>query len=79
MVKKHILSKKYIGTTDPKEVSLSTMAYNANKRQIQIRKKRHKLEEFETVFKEKNLKFDKNDDRLDNISDISSEEDELFD
>jgi len=79
MNKKPIIRKKYIGTTDPKELAISTRLYNYKKRKVQIRKRRHRLEEFETIFNEAELDFDPDDDRFDAVSDISSEDDPMYD
>jgi len=44
-----------------------------------MRKWRHRLEEFETIFKERDLDFDPDDDRFDAVSDVSSEDDPMYD
>ena len=40
--KRIITARKYIGTTDPKEVILNTKLHNQMKKGLQIRKRRHR-------------------------------------
>ena len=43
-----------------------------------MRKRRHRCEELETIFKENTLKWDEQDPRIDDVQDISSSDDEVY-
>ena len=47
------------------------------KREIQDRKRRHRVEELETIFDENKIAFNPDDNRLDSISDVSSSDDDI--
>ena len=48
------------------------------KREVQERKRRHRLEALDTIFREKNLKWSPEDQRIDDVSDISSSDEEVY-
>ena len=60
--KRPINARKYVGTTDPKEVGIASRRYKEALKEVQARKKRHRDEALETIFKENDLSWDENDD-----------------
>ena len=78
MNKKEITTRKYTGTTDPKEANIATSVYKNKKKVVQVRKRRHRCEALETIFKENELQWNIDDPRIDEEEDISSSDEEIY-
>ena len=70
------MRRKYTGTSDPFDVTRANTHYEQTKEKIQKIKQAKRLIDLQHKFQSNNLKLDENDDRLDDINDISSSDEE---
>ena len=76
--KRLLTNRKYIGTTDPEQIKFTTKEYFDGRHVVQERKRRHRLESLNTIFEEAKLKWDQKDPRIDDVSDISSSDEPIY-
>ena len=70
------MRKKFIETHDPIDVKHATEAYLKERSEVKKNKKAKREEQIKQDFKKANLSFINKDERLDDIEELSSSDDE---